>query len=78
MCYRLVAYISITHEPIFKNFILSDCRKAELYSRILVVVLRRFCHVEETIDKPAQIQVLDRNHTLMRTRVRNVSMCIRS
>ena len=40
MYYRLIAYISITNEPIFKNLILSDCRKAKLYFKMLAVVLR--------------------------------------
>ena len=52
---RLIAYMTRTNEPIFINFVLSDRRKAKSYSRMLVVVLRRFFHV----DKPAQIQALD-------------------
>ena len=57
--YRLIAYISRANEPIFKNFVLSDRRKAKLFSRKLVVVLQRFSHVKKEIDKPAQVQVLD-------------------
>ena len=38
MYYRLTAYMSITNQPIFKNFVLSDCRKAKLYSKMLVVL----------------------------------------
>ena len=44
---------------LFKNFVLSDCRKAKLYLRMLIMVLRRFFHVEKKIDKLAQIQSLD-------------------
>ena len=55
----LIAYISMTNESIFKNFVLSDCRNAKLCSRMLVVVLRPFSHVEKMIDEPAQIQALD-------------------
>ena len=51
--------MSIASESIFKNFVLSDCQTAKLHSRMLVVVLRRFFHVEKKIDKPAQIQALD-------------------
>ena len=30
MYYRLIAYMSITNEPIFKNFVLSNCQNAKL------------------------------------------------
>ena len=59
MYYRLIAYMSIASEPIFRDFCFIRLPKAKLYSRVLVVVLRRFCHVEKEIDKPAQIQALD-------------------
>ena len=57
--YHLIAYMSLTNEPVLKNFALSDCRKVKLHWRMLVVVLRRFAHVEGMIDKPAQIDALD-------------------
>ena len=44
---------------VFKDFVLSDCQKAKLYSRILVAVLRRFFPGERKIDIPGQIQTLD-------------------
>ena len=46
----------------FQKLCLSNCRKAKLYSRMLVVVLRRFFHVKKKIDKPAQIQFLETNN----------------
>ena len=61
MYYLLIAYVSITNEMIFENFVLSDCPKAELYLRMLAVVLRLFSNVERKINKPAQIQALDEN-----------------
>ena len=38
--YPLIAYMFITNELIFKNFSLSDCRKAKCCSRMLFVVLQ--------------------------------------
>ena len=57
--YPLIAYIFITNELIFKNFSLSDCRKAKFYSGMFVVVLQRFFHIEKKMDKPAPIKALD-------------------
>ena len=37
----------------------SDCRKARLNSKMVVVILQRFVHFEKKIDKPAQIQAVD-------------------
>ena len=58
MYYRLI-YVSVTNESIFKNYVLFDCRKAKLDSKMLAVVLRRFLDVEKKIDKLAQIQASD-------------------
>ena len=58
MYYRFIAYMSITDELIFKNFVLFDCLKAKLYFKMLVVVLPRRFLVERKIDKPAQIQAM--------------------
>ena len=59
MYYRYIANMSITNDVISKNFILTESRKAKLYSRrILAVVLQRFFHVEMKIHKPTQIQAL--------------------
>ena len=55
MYYRLIAYMLIANELIFKNFVLSDCRKDKLHSRILVEVLRGLSCVERKVDEPAQI-----------------------
>ena len=51
MYHCLIAYMSITNEIIFKNFVLSDCRKAKLLLTMLVVVSRRLFHVEPTADE---------------------------
>ena len=56
---RLIACTSMTNEPSFKSFVLSDYRKAKLYSKMLVVASRPCFHVEEKIDKHTQIQALD-------------------
>ena len=70
--YRLIAYMSITYEQIFKHFLLSDCRMVKLYSKMLVVVLRRF-YVKKKIDKPAQIQALNSTRKKRHTFPVNIS-----
>ena len=52
---RNMMYLVITNVPFLKILVLSDSRKAKLYSRILVVVLRGLSHVENKINRPAQI-----------------------
>ena len=54
--YRFIAYMSKTSEPIFKNFVLSDCRKDEIVFEDFARGFTTIFHVKKMIDRPAHFK----------------------